>query len=166
MMTNLEIVQQKIYTLEALNNEVNAWKQQQLKVAFTNGCFDLVHAGHITYLAAAADSSDKLVVGLNADHSLQRLKGTDRPIIEQYNRALLLASLQFIDAIVIFNEDTPINVIKKLMPDILIKGGDYTVDQIVGAKEVRSAGGTVKIIPYLTGLSTTNIIAKIKQVEL
>lgn len=138
------------------------WKAENQKIAFTNGCFDLLHPGHMDYLSKARDLGDILVVGLNSDQSVQRLKGPQRPIQNQDTRAMMLAALAFVDLIVLFDEDTPIQLIDTLKPDILIKGGDYSISTVVGAKEVLSNGGKVEIIPFLEGYSTTKLIEKIK----
>ncbi|QJD97501.1 D-glycero-beta-D-manno-heptose 1-phosphate adenylyltransferase [Mucilaginibacter robiniae] len=152
----------KISNLPELKTTVSNWQQQGLKVVFTNGCFDLLHTGHITYLAKAAEMGDKLILGLNADASVKRLKGESRPVNPQDSRALLLAALFFIDAVVLFEEDTPHNLITILLPDLLVKGGDYTIDNIVGASEVIANGGEVKTINFVEGYSSTSIIQKIK----
>jgi rfaE bifunctional protein nucleotidyltransferase chain/domain len=131
------------------------------KVVFTNGCFDIIHRGHNTYLLEAAELGNKLIVAVNSDESVRKLKGSNRPIVDEYSRALNLASHTYIDAVIIFDEDTPLNLINELQPDVLIKGGDYTLETIVGAKEVLSYGGQVEIIPFLEGYSTTNVIEKI-----
>lgn len=131
---------------------------QDKKIAFTNGVFDIIHQGHIASLTEAASYADVLVVGVNADTSVKKLKGPTRPINDQGARALLLASLLQTDAVIIFEEDTPLELIKKLLPDVLIKGGDYTIDQIAGAAEVIAAGGEVKIAQILPGISSTAII--------
>ena len=129
-------------------------------IAFTNGVFDILHPGHIFSLSAAAKEADYLVVGLNADASVKRLKGDSRPVNNQDARSILLSSLVMVDAVVLFEEDTPLELIKALMPDVLVKGGDYTIDQVVGAKEVIENGGKVIINPILEGFSTTAIIEK------
>lgn len=149
----------KIFTIEKLMQQVTVWRMQDKKIAFTNGVFDIIHQGHIASLAEAASFADVLIVGVNADISVKKLKGPTRPINDQGARALLLASLLQTDAIIIFEEDTPLELIKKLLPDVLIKGGDYTLDQIVGAAEVIAAGGEVKIAQILPGISSTGIIA-------
>lgn len=157
-------IQEKINSLEITKQNVDFWKAEGLKIVFTNGVFDLIHPGHITYLADAAAQGDKLIIGLNSDSSVKRLgKGDDRPINNQDARALLLASFFFIDAVVIFDEDTPHNLITTLMPNVLAKGGDYTIDTIVGAKEVMANGGEVKVISFVDGFSSTAIIKKIRQ---
>ncbi len=142
---------------------VDAWQGAGLEVVFTNGCFDLVHDGHLHYLAQARDLGDRLVIGLNSDASVKRLKGSSRPIVPERSRALLLASLQFVDLVVFFDEDTPLKLIETLNPDVLVKGGDYTRDTVVGADWVEAHGGKVLTLPYIDGLSTTSLINKIKQ---
>ena len=160
-MRNPDIIQQKIYTTEALMKEVGRWKFMKKQVAFTNGCFDILHEGHIFSLSQAAKEGDYLIVGINADASTKRLKGPSRPVNNEHSRSLLIASLIMVDAVVIFEEDTPLQLIKALMPDTIVKGGDYTVEQIVGAKEVIANGGRVVINPIVQGFSTTGIIEKI-----
>ena len=139
------------------------WRKFSKKIAFTNGCFDILHAGHIHSLMQAASFADVLIVGLNSDASTKRLKGDNRPVNNEQNRALLLASLVMVDAVVLFDEDTPFELISSVMPDVLVKGGDYTIDTIVGAKEVIANGGTVEIIQLVEGLSTTSLIQKIER---
>jgi D-glycero-beta-D-manno-heptose 1-phosphate adenylyltransferase len=153
----------KICDLDSLKTIIKGWQAEQLKVVFTNGVFDLVHIGHITYLAKAAELGHKLVIGLNSDSSGKRLKGPERPVNDQDNRAALLAALFFVDAVVVFSEDTPLNLIGSLLPDILVKGADYTVENIVGAKEVIANGGEVKTINFVEGYSSTSIIQKIRK---
>jgi rfaE bifunctional protein nucleotidyltransferase chain/domain len=152
----------KISDLPKLQASIATWKKKGNKIVFTNGVFDLLHIGHITYMAKAAELGDKLVIGLNSDSSVKRIKGEDRPVNDQNSRAALLAALFFVDAIVVFEEDTPINVITTLMPDILVKGADYSVENIVGAKEVTANGGEVKTINFVEGYSSTSIIQKIR----
>jgi D-glycero-beta-D-manno-heptose 1-phosphate adenylyltransferase len=156
-----QIIQTKIYDLPAMLHQVRRWRLLGYTVAFTNGCFDILHQGHIASLSAAAREADYLVVGLNSDASTRRLKGDQRPINDQQSRAILLASLLMVDAVIIFEEDTPLQLIEALQPDVLVKGGDYTLDQIVGAKEVIATGGRVVINPIVPGFSTTGIIEKI-----
>ena len=140
--------------------------QQQLsnrkgvQVVFTNGCFDILHRGHASYLAQARDLGDLLIVGLNSDQSVRRLKGNSRPINDEYSRALLLASLCVVDYVIAFEEDTPFNLISKLIPNVLVKGGDYTRDNIVGADIVEAHGGSVVTIPFVEGYSTTSILKR------
>jgi rfaE bifunctional protein nucleotidyltransferase chain/domain len=163
MQTHLEqTLLDKITDLPTLLNKVKSWKSEGKKIVFTNGVFDLLHLGHITYMAKAAELGDKLIIGLNADASVKRLKGENRPVNDQSNRAALLATMYFIDAVVVFEEDTPLNLITQIMPDILVKGADYSVENIAGAKEVLANGGEVKTITLVEGHSSTNIINKIK----
>ena len=131
-------------------------------VVFTNGCFDILHEGHIASLIEAAKHADYLVIGLNSDASVKRLKGESRPINNENSRAVMLASLGMVDAVVIFSEDTPLNLIVSIKPDILVKGGDYKIEDIVGAKEVLEAGGQVIINPIIEGFSTTGLIHKLQ----
>jgi len=156
-------IQEKILDAHKLQQELMRWRKFSKKIAFTNGCFDILHAGHIHSLMQAASFADVLIVGLNSDASTKRLKGENRPVNNEQNRALLLASLVMVDAVVLFDEDTPYELITSVMPDVLVKGGDYTVDTIVGAKEVIENGGTVEIIPLVEGLSTTNLLQKIER---
>ena len=152
----------KIHTLKSIASLLNVWKLRGYKVAFTNGVFDLLHEGHIFSLSEAAKEADILVVAVNSDASVKRLKGPERPLNHQDARALVLAALTMVDAVIIFEEDTPINVITTVMPDILVKGGDYTVEQIAGSKEVIENGGKVVINKIIEGISTTGLIAKMK----
>jgi rfaE bifunctional protein nucleotidyltransferase chain/domain len=156
-------IQQKILDAHHLQQELMRWRKFSKKIAFTNGCFDILHAGHIHSLMQAASFADVLIVGLNSDASTKRLKGENRPVNNEQSRALLLASLAVVDAVVLFDEDTPYELITTILPDVLVKGGDYTVDTIVGAKEVMENGGTVEIIPLVEGLSTTSLIQKIER---
>ena len=153
----------KISNLSSLKTQVEEWKSEGKKVVFTNGVFDLVHIGHLTYLSKAAELGDKLIIGLNSDSSVKRIKGESRPINDQNSRAALLASFFFVDAVVLFEEDTPLNLISTLLPDVLIKGADYSIENIVGAKEVIANGGEVKTITFVDGYSSTSIIQKIQQ---
>jgi rfaE bifunctional protein nucleotidyltransferase chain/domain len=163
MRINLEhTLLDKITDAETLKRRIAAWKFEGKKVVFTNGVFDLLHIGHITYLAKSAELGDKLIIGLNMDSSVKRIKGESRPVNDQHSRAALLAALFFVDGIVLFEEDTPLNLITYLLPDILVKGADYTIDNIVGAKEVIANGGEVKTIDLVEGYSSTSIIEKIR----
>ncbi len=137
------------------------WKQQNKRVVFTNGCFDILHLGHVDYLEKAKNTGDFLVVGLNTDASVRKLKGPSRPINNEYARARVLASLGFVDLVILFGEDTPLALITNLVPDVLVKGNDYTIDTIVGSKEVLSAGGEVKTIDLVPDYSTTKIVGKL-----
>lgn len=152
----------KITDLETLRASISVWKSDGKKVVFTNGVFDLLHTGHITYMAKAAELGDKLIIGLNSDSSVKRIKGNDRPVNDQNSRAALLASLFFVDAVIVFDEDTPIDLITVLLPDILVKGADYSVENIVGATEIIANGGEVKTINFVEGYSSTSIIQKIR----
>ena len=161
MTNNLEIIQSKIFSLENLIPALNVWKFKEKKVVFTNGCFDVLHRGHIEYLAKAANLGNKLVIGLNTDESVRENKGKNRPVQDEYSRALILASLKFVDAVVLFNEKTPENLIKLVKPDFLVKGGDYAIENIVGSAFVSSYGGQVIVIEYLENHSSSSIINKI-----
>jgi rfaE bifunctional protein nucleotidyltransferase chain/domain len=157
------IITEKIFdSNEKLAKQVMSWQIHNEKVVFTNGCFDILHLGHIDYLAKAADLGDRLIIGVNTDSSVSSIKGPSRPIIDQVTRATKLAALLFVDAVILFGEDTPLTLIDAVKPDVLVKGGDYTIDKIVGADTVLARGGTVDVIPFLPGRSTTAIIDKIK----
>lgn len=156
-----QIIPHKIFTLPEILLQVNRLRLLSKTISFTNGCFDILHKGHIASLSQAAKEADYLIVGLNADNSVRKLKGEHRPINNQHARAILLASLLMVDAVVIFEEDTPLELIKAILPDVLVKGGDYTVDKIAGAKEVIANGGRVVINPLVAGFSTTGLIDKI-----
>ena len=162
-MREIASMSKKIVTVEQAKNIIYGWKLLGKTCAFTNGCFDILHQGHIFSLGEAAKEADYLIVGLNSDASVQRLKGPSRPINNTENRAIVLSNLAIVDLLVVFEEDTPLELIKALMPDILVKGGDYTIDQIVGAKEVIAGGGKVIINPIIEGYSTTGLIKKIKK---
>ncbi|CAN5830113.1 hypothetical protein BH23GEM6_BH23GEM6_25420 [soil metagenome] len=153
----------KIFTPEALVAHYPPSRTE--RVVFTNGCFDLIHRGHVEYLAAARALGDALVVGLNSDSSVRRLKGSGRPVNREEDRALVLASLEAVDAVVLFGDDTPIQLIRALLPAVLVKGGDYTIDSIVGAPEVIAAGGEVVVAPLVPGRSTTSILHRARQGE-
>jgi D-glycero-beta-D-manno-heptose 1-phosphate adenylyltransferase len=162
-MRKTDILQQKILTREQLGPRLLQWKFIGKKIAFTNGCFDILHKGHIASLSAAAREADLLIVGVNSDASTKRLKGPLRPINDEQSRAELLAALFMVDAVVIFEEDTPKELIEEVSPDVLVKGGDYTIDQIVGAQQVISNGGRVVVNPIVEGYSTTGVIEKISK---
>jgi len=157
-MRRADIIPTKICNINEALHKVRQWRVPGKTVAFTNGVFDILHRGHIFSLSQAAVEADFLVVGLNSDASTKRLKGNSRPVNDEQSRALVLASLLMVDMVVIFEEDTPLNLITTLQPDVLVKGGDYTIDQIVGAKEVQAAGGKVVINSIVEGFSTTGII--------
>ena len=162
-MSHLNKINSKIFSLDDLKNQVNAWKQAGEDVVFTNGCFDIIHRGHIEVLAQTADLGNKLIIGLNSDSSIQGLKGKERPIMDEKSRAILLASLNFVDAVVMFAEETPLNLISFLKPDVLAKGGDYKIETIVGHEIVQQNGGKVKLVPFVDGFSSTTIIDIIKK---
>lgn len=152
----------KISEVKDLKNTIADWKAKGQKVVFTNGCFDILHLGHIDYLEKARNLGDHLVVGLNTDESVKRIKGAGRPVVDETARARVIAALAFVDAVVYFGEDTPYKLIDQLKPDILVKGNDYLAENIVGADIVMANGGKVLTIDQVEGYSTTNIIHKIK----
>src|SRR3954471_13824349 len=152
-MQMLDIIRARVLDYKQLGHMLATWRFQSKKVVFTNGCFDILHLGHVDYLSKAADEGDLLVVGVNTDESTQKLKGPHRPINTQQQRAMILASLSFIDAVVLFNEDTPYELIKLIQPDVLIKGADYKPEDIVGSDIVIKKGGVVKTIEFLKGYS-------------
>lgn len=156
-MNHLEAAQQKIMSLPDLLRLRNLWRFKSEPVVFTNGCFDLLHKGHIHSLTEAASFGKHLIVGLNSDESIKRIKKIGRPIQDETSRALVLAALSCTDAIVLFNDDTPLELITSLMPDVIVKGGDYNKDSVIGAKEVIASGGRVEIIQLLPGYSTSAI---------
>lgn len=162
-MTHLEVVQSKIYADgAAFLPLLKQWRQAGETVVFTNGCFDLVHRGHVDSLAKAADFGTKLIVGLNSDQSVKMLKGSDRPLVDQQSRAVLLAALSMVDAVVIFQEETPYQLIASVVPDVLVKGAEYRVEEIAGSDVVLASGGKVERIDLTDGFSTTELIRKIK----
>lgn len=162
-MRAVNAIDAKVMSLPQLLARVAAWRTTGKTIAFTNGCFDILHEGHIFSLSAAAKEADYLIVGVNSDNSVKKLKGPDRPVNNEHSRALILANLAVTDAIVVFDEDTPHQLITAILPDVLVKGGDYTIEQIVGSKEVIANGGRVVINPIVEGFSTTGIIQHIKQ---
>jgi D-glycero-beta-D-manno-heptose 1-phosphate adenylyltransferase len=162
-MKNADIIKQKIYTLPELQKQVIRWKFLNKKIVFTNGCFDILHEGHVFSLCQAAKEGDVLIIGINSDASTKRLKGPSRPVNNENSRALIIASLIVTDAVIIFEEDTPLQLITAVMPDTIVKGGDYTIEQVAGAKEVIANGGRVVINPIIQGFSTTDIINKIRK---
>jgi D-glycero-beta-D-manno-heptose 1-phosphate adenylyltransferase len=154
---------QKIKTVNTLLPILNGLKEEQKKIVFTNGCFDILHRGHVEYLSKARDLGDVLVLGLNTDNSVKRLgKSPERPINKEDSRAIILAALECVDYIVLFDEDTPLELITKVLPDVLVKGDDYKPENIVGYDVVTKNGGTVKTITFVEGFSTTGIISKLK----
>lgn len=161
-MREVTAIEKKIYTLPQLLAAIMGWHVTSKTIAFSNGCFDILHEGHIFSLSQAAKEADILIIGVNSDASTKRLKGNKRPINNEHSRALLLASLTIVDAVVIFEEDTPLALISAILPDVIVKGGDYTIEQIIGAKEVIANGGRIVINKIVDGFSTTSIIAKIR----
>lgn len=155
----------KIMDSKQLNAWVAAHRVKGKKIAFTNGCFDIIHIGHIASLQAAAKEADYLVVAINSDSSVSQLKGPQRPINSEMDRALVIASFIYTDAVIIFEEDTPLRVIKTILPDVLVKGGDYTMEQIAGASDVIANGGRVVIHPIVDGYSTTGTLQKVQHIK-
>ena len=153
-------IESKIFTLDELLKRIEFWKTLGDKIVFTNGCFDILHQGHVHLLASCTEFGDRLIVGLNSDSSVKELKGPSRPINNQDSRAILLAATQFVDGVLFFYEHTPENLIHTIKPDVLVKGGDWKKEEIIGSNFVESYGGQVKTIPYLNGFSTTEIIAR------
>ena len=160
-MNKLEILKSKICSREELDNILNLWSFKNQKIVFTNGCFDIIHRGHVDYLAKAASLGNKLIIGLNTDDSVSRLKGPQRPLQDEYSRAMILAAFSFVDKVVFFDEDTPYELIKYIQPDILVKGSDYKEEDIVGFDILKSKGGEVITIDFVEGYSTSNIVNKI-----
>lgn len=160
-MKHSEIIEEKIFDLPRLLQRVRQIRLTGKTIAFTNGCFDILHRGHIASLSEAAATADFLIVALNSDASAKRLKGDNRPVNDELSRAIIMASLVVVDAVILFDDDTPLELITAIVPDVLIKGGDYTIDRVVGAKEVIAAGGKVVINPIVPGFSTTGLIEKI-----
>lgn len=158
----LELIAQKIFDWKQAQQQVANWQKEGQRIVFTNGCFDLLHYGHIHYLAEARSLGDRLIIGLNTQTSVQRLKGAHRPIKDEKSRMFQLAALSVVDGVILFEEDTPYALIKRVQPDILVKGGDWKVNQIVGADIVLKKGGLVKSLAFIKGYSTTAIEAKIR----
>ena len=158
----LERVKNKIFNKNNLLKKLEIWRGSNKKIVFTNGCFDLIHLGHIEVLARSADLGDILIIGVNTDSSIKELKGNNRPIIKENSRAQQLASLEFVDAVILFNEQTPLELIKVIKPNVITKGGDYNSEQVVGNEIAVKNEGEVIIIPLTQGYSTTSILAKIK----
>jgi D-beta-D-heptose 7-phosphate kinase/D-beta-D-heptose 1-phosphate adenosyltransferase len=158
-----DLISNRIHSIPSLIQRVRQWRVYNKTIAFTNGVFDILHPGHIYSLSKAAAEADYLVVAINSDSSVKKLKGKDRPVNDQDSRATILSALVMIDAITIFDEETPLELIKAILPDVLIKGGDYTVEQVAGAREVIENGGRVVINPLLEGFSTSAIIDRINK---
>ena len=162
MSKKLNKLKAKILKIKDLSQIIKQWRLNGDKIVFTNGCFDLIHLGHLEILARSADLGDKLIVGINSDMSIKKIKGSSRPIIEEDSRVKQLAAIEFIDAVILFNEDTPYDLINILKPDVLTKGGDYKKNDIVGNQLINKEQGEVVIIPLTQGYSTTSILEKIK----
>jgi len=156
-------IKDKIISPDQLSQLVSKWKQDGEVIVFTNGCFDLIHQGHIDYLAKAADKGSKLLIGVNTDLSVSQIKGPSRPIQDEYSRLVILAAMEFVDAVVLFGDETPIKLINEVVPNILVKGSDYKVEDIVGYDTVINNGGRVETIDFLPGYSTSSIEEKIKK---
>lgn len=161
-MNKQELIERKIFNLKTLEKALSYWRFADKKIVFTNGCFDLLHLGHIDYLSKAASLGDILIVGLNSDASVSKLKGPHRPLNNENSRLHIMASLFFINGVILFNEDTPFELIKIVQPDILVKGGDYKVEDIVGYDIVKAKGGEISTIDYVPGYSTSAIERKIR----
>ena len=162
----MKLPKTKIYNSSELKSIIFDYRNKGKKVVFSNGCFDIIHKGHETYLKAARELGDFLIIGLNSDSSVQQLKGLNRPIIDQRNRAINLLKLDYVDAVTIFSELTPKKLIHELTPDFIVKGGDYKPEEVVGGDYVQSYGGKVVILPFVPGYSTTNIIMNRKGKDL
>jgi len=165
MMNKYSLIKSKIVSGIDLSRLLSFYRFRNQKVVFTNGCFDIIHLGHIKYLSQAADLGNILIIGLNSDSSVNKIKGHDRPVLDQKSRALTLAAFSFVNNIVLFDEETPYKLIKKISPDILVKGGDYKPEEIVGYDIVKDYGGEVKILDFIKGYSTSGIIEKINKGE-
>jgi len=162
-MLQVDIIRSKILTKKSLKNQLAVWRFLNKKIVFSNGCFDILHLGHIDYLSKASDFGDILIIGLNTDNSVRKLKGNNRPINDEKSRAMILASLQFVSAVVLFDEDTPYDLIKFVQPDVLVKGSDYLEEDIVGYDIVKAKGGEIKTIDLVPDISTTIIENRIKK---
>ena len=160
-MKYLEKIYDKILDDKSLDKKLNLWREEGKSIVFSNGCFDILHRGHVEYLSKAADLGDILIIGLNTDDSVRRLKGPSRPVNDEKARAVLLSALEFVDAVVLFKEDTPYNLIRRVQPDVLVKGKDYKAEDIVGYDIVIAKGGKVETIELVDGFSTTSILERI-----
>jgi rfaE bifunctional protein nucleotidyltransferase chain/domain len=160
-MNKLQVLRNKIFSLDDLLRRTHVWSFSNDTIVFTNGCFDIIHRGHVEYLAQAASLGNRLIVAVNTDASVQRLKGPNRPVNDEHTRAEILAAFGFVDAVILFSDETPLSLITAIKPNVLVKGGDYTPDTIVGADVVKANGGRVEVIPFVQGFSTTSLINKI-----
>jgi rfaE bifunctional protein nucleotidyltransferase chain/domain len=161
-MERLKVISNKIYSWDGIRRQVSIWRFKDKKIVFTNGCFDILHLGHIEYLSRAADLGNILIIGLNSDPSVKKLKGFDRPLMNEGARAMLLASMSFVNAVVLFDEETPYELIRLIQPDILVKGADYQTHEIAGSDIVLGRGGKVETIELTKGYSTTTLIHRIR----
>ena len=162
-MSHYQKIKNKLISIEQLDNLISNWKQAGERIVFTNGCFDIIHQGHIDYLSKAADKGTKLIIGVNTDSSVSRIKGPNRPIQDEHSRMMILAAMEFVDALILFDEETPINLINQVVPNILVKGSDYKAEDIVGYDTVVNNGGRVETLNFLPGYSTSSIELKIKE---
>lgn len=163
LLKHLEVINSRIHSAQTILRSIGEWRLKGKKIVFTNGCFDILHLGHVDYLSKAADCGDVLIVGVNSDASTKILnKGSNRPIQDQHSRSTIIASLHFVDAVVVFDEETPYELIKLIQPDVLVKGADYKVEQIAGHDIVLKRGGEVKLVELVKGYSTSAIEARIK----
>jgi len=162
-MDKLAFIKSKIIDFTNLDTHLAYWRFKNYKIVFTNGCFDIIHRGHIEYLAQAASLGDILIIGLNTDLSVRRIKGETRPVQDEYARAITLAAMQFVSAVVLFDDETPYNLIQKVQPDILIKGSDYKPEEIVGYDIVKARGGEIITIDFVDGYSTSKLIERLKK---
>jgi len=160
-MTYQQKIKSKIFTIDNLLEKVKLWKSNNEKIVFTNGCFDIIHQGHIDYLSKAADLGNHLIIGVNTDRSVSAIKGEHRPIQDEYSRLTILAAMEFVDAVILFDEDTPIELISTVIPSVLVKGSDYKATDIVGYDIVTQNGGKVETIDFLEGFSTSGIEKRI-----
>jgi rfaE bifunctional protein nucleotidyltransferase chain/domain len=165
-MERLSLIKSKIYTWDHLQKQLAIWRFKDKRIVFSNGCFDVLHLGHVEYLSKARDLGDILIVGLNSDDSVRRIKGAHRPVNNEEARAITLAALTFVDAVILFGEDTPHDLIKLIQPDILVKGKDYDGKEIVGSDEVRARGGQVITIELTKGYSTTHIFELAQKIHI
>lgn len=164
-MSEKDLLEKKIVSRKEAASLLREWNDQGLKVVFSNGCFDLVHQGHINYLYRAAKLGDRLIIGLNTDASVRRLKGESRPIQDEFSRAYLLAAFFFVDLVVLFDEDTPLDLITDIQPDVLVKGSDYKVEDIVGFDVLRQKGGEIVTLDFVEGFSSSSIIERINNLS-
>jgi len=162
-MSHYQKIKNKIINANSLDALISQWKRNGECIVFTNGCFDIIHQGHIDYLSKAADKGSKLIIGVNTDRSVSKLKGPKRPIQDEYSRMMILAAMEFVDAVILFAEETPLNLINQIIPNVLVKGSDYKVEDIVGYQTLINHGGKVETIDFLPGFSTSAIEKKIRE---